>query len=110
MEFLKPRIMDNGTEYYLAGEVQLCIEQAAKQIEETHSAYKELNDIIRKYKYKRCLKLSEYCFLKSYIAYCERDAKSWARWLNWKDRWLCIAYKFKVETNNGLTDNFTRRI
>lgn len=52
MNFLKPRIMDNGTEYYLAHEVKFCIEQAAKQIEETHSAYKELNQAIVELKEK----------------------------------------------------------
>ena len=59
MEFLKPRRMENGCEYYLAGEVRLCIEQAARQMTESNSVYKELDSIINHQKFKRCITMAK---------------------------------------------------
>ena len=59
----------------------------------------QLEQLFRKQKYKRCLKLSKCCHLKSYIAYCERDAKSWERWRKWYYRWRYIADKLKENKN-----------
>jgi hemerythrin-like domain-containing protein len=68
IELLKPRIMKNGCEYYLAGEVRLCIEQAARQITESNSVYKELDSIINHQKYKRCLAMAQEW--RNYAAFC----------------------------------------
>lgn len=94
MEFLKPRIMDNGTEYYLAHEVKLCIEQAAKQIEETHSAYKELNEIIRKQKRKRCIAMARACHLMLAVLFCP-SKEYFRKWAERGNKWIDLADKFK---------------
>lgn len=97
-ELLKPRIMENGCEYYLAGEVRLCIEQAARQIAESNSVYKELDSIIDHQKFKRCIAIAKYCRLRARWfgdnAFYKKE--QWA--LQWHRRWLKIAEKFKTNS------------
>jgi len=104
IELLKPRIMKNGCEYYLAGEVRMCIEQAARQIAESNSVYKELDTIIKHQKYKRCLAMAELCRLEQErIELIENqditddDFNKLAKgfYNKWRKSWLKIAEKLK---------------
>lgn len=97
IELLKPRVMENGCEYYLAGEVRLCIEQAARQIAESNSVYKELDSIIEHHKYKRCMGLAKVCECRTAYT-CGRRLR---HNLMWRERWLKLAEYFK-ECDNGL--------
>jgi hypothetical protein len=105
IELLKPRVMENGCEYYLAGEVRLCIEQAARQIAESNSEYKELDTIINHQKYKRCLAMAELCCERKENCYnialrkytkSEADflVKKSEFWEEWEDTWTQLAYRF----------------
>ncbi len=97
IELLKPRVMENGCEYYLAGEVRLCIEQAARQIAESNSVYKELDSIINHQKFRRCIAMASKCRLRARWfgdnAFYKKE--QWA--LLWHRRWLKLAEKFKEE-------------
>lgn len=100
MEFLKPRRMENGCEYYLAGEVRLCIEQAARQMTESNSVYKELDSIINHQKYKRCLAMAQEW--RNYAAFCgmqsschnHRGFGKTAEKYTWKEchAWKCVKH------------------
>ena len=115
-ELLKPRIMENGCEYYLAGEVRLCIEQAARQIAESNSVYKELDTIIKHQKYKRCEAMAWWCSSqvdhyhsegyiyehegkKDELEDCLRLVAFYHRWF---ERWDSIAenYRRKLSQSN----------
>lgn len=105
IKLLEPRRMEDGTEYYLPYDVQNCIEQAAKQIEDSSSAYKELGEMIRHQKKKRCLALASNCALQkkklkllnledNFVEIVKIRAVKIQRWDKWCNRWLSLAGKF----------------
>ena len=104
IELLKPRIMENGCEYYLAGEVRMCIEQVARQIAESNSVYKELDTILKHQKYKRCLAMAEWCNSEmgreTFACFRPRHTKEvWREehkyWAKWRKIWFELYIKFK---------------
>lgn len=90
--------MENGCEYYLAGEVRLCIEQAARQMTESNSVYKELDSIINHQKFRRCIAMAKYCNASmAYFGefYDDASKRMVDHYYKWRERWYKIADNFR---------------